>query len=252
MSLSVSERKFRNAERIASEFGADLNNKKIIMGAILGMAFVASVVVGSTYFLSKFLPNFNAGPKKVREDLAAMKKEMEALVATLVPWTEEEKVLLSLQNKTTNKKSGITKTISGQFDSIYHEPLIVWRMKEYAGGKLRKLIYARTSHQEFTYRVTAEGIDVAVGDYFIGIYKKDHILYEPNKGRPVAQIKRDAAKDYFPLFLEGKEIGNLANPLKAEKVNPRAFGLLTNMTEQEEAIFIALAIIEMMRIEYLD
>jgi len=221
------------------------------MGAILGMAFVASVLVGSTYFLSKFLPNFNAGPKKVREDLASMKNEMASDVAGLVPWTEEEKILLSLKNETTGKKSGVTKSYSGKFSSVYHEPLIVWRMKEYAGGKLQKIIYARTSNQEFTYRVTAQGIDVAVGDYFIGVYRKDHVLYDAKKNRPFAQVKRDPAKEYFPVLLEGKEIGNLANPLKAESVNPRAFGLLTNMNEQTEAVFIALTIIELMRLEYL-
>jgi len=221
------------------------------MGPIIGMAFVASVLVGSTYFLSKFLPNFNAGPKKVREDLASMKKEMESDIAKLVPWTEEEKVLLSLKNESTGKKSGVTKSYNGQFNSVYHEPLIVWRMKEYAGGKLQKLIYARTSHQEFTYRVTKEGIDMAVGDYFIGVYRKDHILYDPKKGKPFAQVKRDPAKEFFPVLIKGKEVGNLANPLKAEQVSPRAFGLLSNMNEEAEAIFIALTFIEMMRLEYL-
>lgn len=222
------------------------------MGAIFGMAFVASVLVGSTYFLSKFLPNFNAGPKKVRADLAAMKKEMSETTANLVPWTDEEMVLLSLRNETTNKRSGVTKSYSGQFNSVYHEPLIAWRMKQYAGGKLRKIIYARTSHREFTYRVTADGIDVAVGDYFIGVYKSDNVLYEPRKGKPLAQVKRDFAKEYFPVIYEGKEIGNLMNPLKAEAASPRAFGLLTNMNEEQEAVFIALSIIELMRKDYID
>ncbi len=222
------------------------------MGPILGMAFVASVLVGSTFFLSKFLPNFNAGPKKVREDLAKMKKEMQTEIAALVPWSEEEKVLLSLQNETTGKRSGVTKTYSGKFSSVYHEPLIVWRMKEYAGGKLSKLIYARTSHQEFTYRVTKEGIDIAVGDYFVGVYRKDHVLYDPKKNQPYARVKRDVTRDYFPVYIKNEEVGNLQNPLKAEKVNPRAFGLLTNMDEETEAIFLAIAIVEMLRVDYLD
>lgn len=222
------------------------------MGPILGMAFVASVMVGSTYFLSKFLPNFNAGPKKVREDLAKMKNELASDIASLVPWSEEEKVLLSLKNESTGKRSGITKSYSGKFSSVYHEPLIVWRMKEYAGGKLQKIIYARTSHLELTYRVTGEGIDVAVGDYFVGIYRKDHILYDSEKGKPIAQVQRDPARAFFPVIYQGKEIGSLTNPLKAEQMNPRAFGLIAQMNEQEEAIFVALAFIEMMRLDYLE
>ena len=221
------------------------------MGAILGMAFVASVLVGSTYFLSRFLPNFNAGPKKVRADLAAMKNEMAPVTATLVPWTEEERQLLGLQNESTGKRSGITKTYSGIFHSVYHEPLIAWRMKEYAGGKLKQLIYARTSHQEFTYRVTNQGIDVAIGDYFIGVYRKDHVLYDPQKNTPYAQVKVDPARDFYHVIIEGKDVGSLTNPNKAEKVNPRAFGLVTNMNEEAEAIFLALSIIEMLRVDYL-
>ena len=83
------------------------------------------------------------------------------------------------------------------------------------------------------------------------MYRKDHILYDAKKNRTFAQVKRDPAKEYFPVLLEGKEIGNLANPLKADSVNPRAFGLLTNMNEQTEAVFISLTIIELMRLEYL-
>lgn len=221
------------------------------MGPIIGMAFVASVLVGSTYFLSKFLPNYNAGPKKVRIDLAKMKEETTALAATLVPWSEEEMMLLSINNVTTHKRSGVTKSYSGQFNSIYHEPLIVWRMKDYAGGKLKSLIYARTSHQEFTYQTSKNGVDVAVGDYFIGTYKTDRVLYEPRKGKAIAQVKYDPAKDYFPVYYEGKEIGNLVNPLRVDSASPRAFGLLTNMSEEQEAIFIALSFIELMRLEYI-
>jgi hypothetical protein len=212
---------------------------------ILSFFAVFTVASVAIYLLYQLLRNFQPGKNRVLSDFRKMRDEIKEWSDQLVPWNREEMSLLSLKQVNQKIKRGMTKTAKGIFTSIYHEPLVVYSYRKYISTQKNAILYARTSKNEFAYRIKKKGIDVNIDGQYAGALKHNGEFYGGRRNRLLAQIKRDDELQLHPITIGKREVASVLNPTKTEKHNPRAFQFLQPMESKEEKMFMALAILEM-------
>lgn len=218
-----------------------------IVFLILSFIAVFSVASLAIYLLYQLLTNFQPGKSRVLADFRKMRDEIKEWSNQLVPWNKEEMSLLSLRQVNQKIQRGMTKTAKGIFTSIYHEPLIVYSYRRYIAAKENAILYARTSQNEFAYRIKKKGIDVNIDGKYAGVLKDNGGLYGGRRNRLLARINRDDELKLHPIVIGDKEVASVQNPNKTDKHNPRAFQFLQPMENKEEKMFMALAILEMVQ-----
>ena len=159
---------------------------------------------------------------------------------------ELEQLSFNLASRKTKKR--VVKTTKGLFTTVYHEPLIAWVYRKYVSRKENTLIYAKTAAHEFIYRTKKDVTEVMVNDRMIGSIDAEGALRVKGGKTPVASIKHEAKLAYFPITVNGKEVGGLTNAALSSQVNPRAFQLLNITSEEELLLFLVLAIHEMVKL----
>ena len=220
----------------------------LVAGTAVAVAFG---IVGGMANNSKFwVSNFNPSKKKIQDDLHTMKALMEPKLETIIPWTEEEKTLLSVEQVDVKKKRQGTTVIQGTFISIYHEPMVTYIYKKYLNKKYEDaLIYARTSNRAFVYRIRKGETSISINNHDIGILKEDNKLYR--KKKVIASIGKNNHTSLTPILLHDKrgqikELGQIVKKQTTDEVNKRALQLIDQqMNGNEEAIFLALVFFEM-------
>ena len=218
-----------------------------------GIAFslfiiLALAMVGITVLMKTF-QNYNPGRVRIQADLKKIRAELAPLVADLVPWTEEEMEQLSFNQVKKSIKNGLVKTSKGVLTTIYHEPVIAWAYKKYVSRKENGLLYARTSNQEFIYRVKNGEVEMVVGDEFLGILNQKGELVSNKGKKQLAQIIKDEDNLTLPVRVNNKLVGNLANPDRKQKGNTRAFQQLAKLDKKEEELVLSLSILELVKRE---
>ncbi|MFQ5447909.1 MAG: hypothetical protein ACE5FF_13355 [Saprospiraceae bacterium] len=214
-----------------------------------GLALIAILALSGAgiYLALKTLQNYKPGRRKIQKDLEQIKTRLHPLVKDLVPWNREEMEQLSLNQIHKSKKKGVVTTVQGVFTTIYHEPVIVYSYRKYVSPSENALIYARTSKHELIYRVKNDKVEVVINNHLVGIVNEKGVLTD-NKGRNMlAQITRSGKELLLPVKIGNKEVGNVVNPKYAKKVNPRAFEFVGPMQEEEEALFLSLSVLELIR-----
>jgi len=216
-----------------------------IVFLILSFLAIFTVAFLSIYLLYQFLTNFQPGKNKVLSDFRKMRAEIKEWSDQLVPWGKEEMGLLSLNQVNQKIKRGFSKTAKGIFTSIYHEPLIVYTYKKYIAAKENAILYARTSGNEYAYRIKKNKIDVNIDGQYAGFLNEQGHFYGGRRSRLLAKINRDDELQLHPVIIGDREVASVVNPIKSAKHNPRAFQFVQNMEAKEEKMFLALAILEM-------
>lgn len=219
-----------------------------------GIAFslfliLALGMVGITVFM-KILQNYRPGRARIQADLKKIRTELAPMVATLVPWTEEEMEQLSFNQIKKSIKSGLVKTSKGILTTVYHEPVIAWAYKKYVSRIENGLLYARTSNKEFIYRIKNGEVEMVVGDQFVGTLNEKGYLLNQKGNKQLAQINRNEDSLTLPLLVNNKLVGTLSNPDRKQKNNARAFQHLTKLDKEEEEIVLSLSILEMVKREF--
>ncbi len=215
-----------------------------ILFFILTLLFTAILVVVGVYMISRFLKNFQPGKSRVAEDLRKMKAEIQLFINDLVPWDKEELDLLSFNQINKKLGKGLVKTGQGVVTSIYHEPMIAWTYKRYAGGGNNAVLYAATSHHEFVFRIRNNGTTVMIDNEEIGQLRENGLLYSAQTNRLLARINREHSHLTLPIIIGDKEIATLKSPDYRKETNSRAFELINEMNDDEEAILLAYTILE--------
>ncbi|MEM6967110.1 MAG: hypothetical protein AAF573_20270 [Bacteroidota bacterium] len=175
-----------------------------------------------------------------------MKGEITPWINELVPWTREELELLSSNQVKQKVKRGIITTAKGVFTSIYHEPLIAYSYKKYISSKDNAVLYARTSHHEFVYRTQKGQTEIFIDNQKVGYLNEQGLLYGGKKKRLLARINQDQDTLDLPIIVRDKELGTLVKS-NAGTVNPRAFQFVSKMGHKEEAVFLSLAVLELVK-----
>ncbi len=213
----------------------------------LMILFVTALAVGGIYALYQVLLNFQPGQGQIRRDLRKMQADLRLYIDELVPWNSKEMDLLSLNQVNRRVKKGITTNARGVITSIYHEPMIAWAYKRYLGKDENALLYARTSHREFIYRLKKGQVEIQIDGQLVGTLRENGVLYSAQNQRLMARINRPNDELLRPILVGDREVGSVIDPAQAAQVNPRALEFVSQMSAQEEAVFLSLAIFEMLQ-----
>ena len=183
--------------------------------------------------------------RKIGLDLDVMRKETKDWYEKLIPWQQEKEMeLLSFNMEKKVQKQGFDKIMKGAYMSIYSEFMFTFAYKDYLKGSGKNaLLQIRTKSHEFVYRLKKKGTEVFVDSNYVAFITREGMMYSARTRRSLARISQ-LSSDYFAVIVGEKEVGHLLNPETANKVNPRAFLILENMNEQEELLFSAIALIE--------
>lgn len=193
--------------------------------------------------LDKLFEGFRSVTFRLRNDLRSLQPELKSWAQEhLIRWDRSEMELLSLRQHRQIKKNFGHKIYRGVFQSIYHEPLIVYIQKIYRPEEA--VLIARTSEHEFAYLITKE-VEVFIDtEYFGKLDKQGKLWY--NDRNVIAQIDRND-NALLAVHVNNKFAGNLMNENKKETRNPRAFQYLGEMDKVEEKVFLSMTLYEMIR-----
>ena len=216
----------------------------ILFLSLLAAGVLAIALLYIAYFA---LINFQPGSSKIRTDLKKMKSEIMPWIDQLVPWTKEEMELLSTNQVNQKIKKGIVKTAKGVFTSVYHEPLIAYSYKKYVSPNVNAVLFVRTSHHEFVYRIKKKGTELFIDNQPVGMISNEGLLYGGKRIRLLARINKQGSELELPIIIGDKERGTLVRSNSSDEVNARALQFVTPMGAQEEAVFLSLAIFELVK-----
>ncbi|MBI1223770.1 MAG: hypothetical protein GC192_00920 [Bacteroidetes bacterium] len=220
-----------------------------MIGIALSLFLILALsMIGITVFM-KTLQNYKPGRAKIQADLKKIRAELAPLVAHLVPWTDEEMEQLSFNQIKKSIKNGLVKSSKGVLTTIYHEPVIAWAYKKYVSKKENGLLYARTSNQEFIYRIKNGEVEMVVGENLVGILNEKGQLVSHKGNKLLAQVNKNEDNLTLPLLINNKLVGSLSNPERNQRGNNRAFQHLMKMNKEEEEIVLSLSILELVKRE---
>ena len=184
---------------------------------------------------------------RIQRDIETLRKELEVHREELIPLRQEERDLLSSQFvPMTGKKRRRRGPTEGFFSTIYHEPVIAWHYKAYHDAAKHALLIARSQRQEYVFRIKNENTELFIGPYLVGVLTSSGRLISSKKRETLAQygVRNNS---YQPIIVYGKDAGALILPAESQAPMPRAFGFLNEMTDIEWDLFLALALVEMVR-----
>ena len=200
------------------------------------------------YVLYQFLTSFPPGRKRREEEFKNLKAEIADWFPELIAWNKDELEMLSL-NQINNKKSGTLRpTGKGIFTSVYSEPMIAYAYKQLQGKKGQSLVYAKTANHEYGLNMKSRETDIWMDGIPLGSLKSTGAFIDPN-GQEIARIKKSNDQKSLPVFIKDREIASLIHPDQLKDVNPRTFELVQQMSKEEEAVIVALAINQMVKSE---
>lgn len=220
-----------------------------MVGIAFSLFFIVALTVAALTMGMKILQNYKPGRTKIQSDLKQIRAELAPLVADLVPWSAEEMEQLSFNQVKRSRKNGLVKSAKGVITTVYHEPVIAWGYRRYVSKNENGLLYARTSNQEFVYRVKNGEVEMVVGEQLVGVLNQQGVLLSQNGNKPLAQIGKSDSNLVVPVKVNNKLVGGLANPEKNQKVNARVFQHLAKMDREEEELVLSLSILEMVKRE---
>ncbi|MFK8103410.1 MAG: hypothetical protein AB8G15_12830 [Saprospiraceae bacterium] len=206
----------------------------------LAFAGICYLVLRMIYQL---ITNHQPNVQKIKADLATMRVNLVPWISRLVPWKPEEIELLSLNQTDQTIVTGVTTEVKGIFTSIYSEPMFVYAYKRYYSKVENAILYVRTSHREFIYRIEGAEIKLHIDDHFVGKIKDRKKLYGAKTDRLLGQITE--GRTLQPIILGDQEQGILLAKEVGTKTNARAFQFVNKMDKEAEANFLALAVLQM-------
>ncbi|MEP7268417.1 MAG: hypothetical protein ABI844_12390 [Saprospiraceae bacterium] len=212
----------------------------LIFGIITIILFSFANVIS---ILDKLFEGFRPVIFKLRKDLRLLQPELKSWAAEhLINWDRNEMELLSLRQHRQIKKAFGHRMIRGVFQSIYHEPLVVYLQKVYRPEE--SVLIVRNSKNEFAYVITKE-VEVFINEEYFGkLDRKGKLWY--NERNVIAQIDR-GDQALLAVHVNSKLAGNIINEAKKETRNPRAFQYLSEMDDVEEKVFLAMSYFELIR-----
>ncbi|MCC6727079.1 MAG: hypothetical protein IT258_21430 [Saprospiraceae bacterium] len=214
--------------------------------SLLAMVVLAMVALSLGM---KLMQNYKPGRNKIQKDLQQMRAELAPLVADLIPLTSEEMEQLSFNQIKRSTKNGMVKSSKGVITTIYHEPVVAWAYRKYVSKGENGLLYARTSNQEFIYRVKNGEVEMVIGDQLVGTVNDHGVVVSQKGNKPLAQVSQNYENQVLPLKVNDKRVGGLSNPAKGQKGATRIFQHLTKLEKEEEELVLSLSILEAVKRE---
>lgn len=190
----------------------------------------------------RFLLKMGLSRSQMERDMNYLRAENNENKALLIPFSKEEMELLSLNQIKKTKKRGFNKLTKGIFNTIYYESAVSYAILDYYADN--KLILITTSKDEFIYMVKKGISHVYMNNIEAGTLNETGEFFSINR-KLLAKIDGADHLATHAVWIQGKNIGFIANPKHAEKTLPRAYTLLKDMNQDEQNIFLCLTLINL-------
>lgn len=203
---------------------------------MFSLIFTAGII-GAAYAISKVAKKGTPAKGKTKSDIIKMREQLAVLTPDVVPITEKELELLSYDtvNETYKKSFGV-ESLSGVFLSIYQEHMVGFIYKGKTRKKRSGLLIAKTSTKEFLYQILGDKVKIMMGEFFIGEYGVDGLLYGAKTGRLIARINK-GDKDFMSLIVIGEDKATMRVP-SPEDINPRVFDFVDKKLSDDQMVLI--------------
>lgn len=196
----------------------------------------------------KILEYIFPGKARLKREMEELRKEVEPLSEHLIKWEGEELELMSLIHADRKLKSAFESSVSGIICSIYHEHMVAYQWKKLPGlGGDVEIIVANTAKYRYEYVMKGGRTSFYVNDQFLGELRKDNALYI-SKNRVLGRIDQRPSSEWWPIYFDQNLVGSLVNIEKAREVNPRAFQVQRDITDDGELVFLSFAIFKIIEI----
>ncbi|MBI3161898.1 MAG: hypothetical protein HYZ23_05285 [Chloroflexi bacterium] len=210
-----------------------------------------------------------AGQVNARSD--ALKSQVRQMAGQLRPWTADSLTDLSTDWDATWSKWGRDLDARGTIPSLSRPKeaaYIAFALHVRGAFEPDGILHACTTQHAFAYRLSQRGVDIRVDDSSLGRIQPDGQLLDVESkiigeakrpgGLPAlfqigsAAILRDQRERSYPLILDGKIMGEIANPsiqmlnaIDLKKKNPpAAIQHIETRAEREKLWLLALAILQ--------
>lgn len=205
----------------------------------------AFFVTGVVYLIARTFGQiaWNPESKAFKRLLDNLRARLKAQTTGLVPWDQEMLGLLSLNQMNEKKPGWLNSVSSGQFTTIYQEPVLAYITQN--AGKVR-LTVARTSDREFILRQKGKETEIWLEGKPFGLFLEGALL-APGKGsKLIARVEERPEEAQSPVLLGDNTAVTLSNPARPSGPNPRALTLLRELKPEEENAALALSLLNML------
>lgn len=212
-------------------------------------ALTAFVAIGTVGVIAAVAKKSWPGEKRIKEELKKMSLLVDKISTDLLPLDKEGLDLLAFYQEHRKVSVGMSTEAQGVFTTLYHEQAIAYSYKKFLGGENdnNALLYMRTAKKEFVYHLRKKGITLFINGKVVGdIRDQGTKLYGARKKRLLAQINTTSQKEYMPVVVYDKEVGNISKPMVFDEKQPnhRMFQFMaTQISPEEKALFLGLSML---------
>lgn len=215
------------------------------------LALSALILAGAGFVLfAQSAPNFMPGQKKVLSDLKQIREEVLAMSAELVPVRSEDLETVSSKEVASVAKKRLVTNHKGIFVTIFDEHAVAYYCRRYLSNKSDALIFAKTTRHEFFYWLHGTTCEIAVDEQQVGNFEEaSGTLLGARTKKPIAVLEKKEGSSPA-IQIQGRQVARLAPPKPGAKdiLSRRVFEFVKNdLSPEEEAIVMAIAILEMIR-----
>lgn len=167
-------------------------------------------------------------------------------VETLVPWSDDELNLLSLQLEHKTKKRFFNTVVSGAFKTIYAESVIGYAYQDVYTGTKKGLIFAKSITNEYVYRLRQGVAELYINGNFIGIIDHHGRLISTRSKKVLAMIDQSTGS-VREMTVEGVKVGSLNKPIRDAALHQRAVELYKDISNKGKQLIVSLVIFEILK-----
>lgn len=213
------------------------------------LAISAIMVAGAGFYLfSQSFPNFKPGDKKIQADLKAIREDVLNSMPDLAPLRMEDLESLSSKEIDTTIKKRVTKDHRGVFVTIFEEPAVAYYYRKYLSNKRDSLLFAKSYNHEYLFWIKGNEATLVIDQQPVGVYMdKTGELIGSRSQKTIAKLDKSKPQK-MEMVIQGRAVGNIVMPKPGAKdtLSQRCFDFVRNdLTKEEEAILMAIAIYEM-------
>lgn len=173
-----------------------------------------------------------------QKDIKLIAQGLRSDPTELIPWSDEETELLSL-NEQKIKLKGLKYKGAGIIKTIFHESLVKFGYKKYRRKEDYGLSVVITSDREYVYIKLPTLTKVYINDLALGAINSQAGFYTSNKKKVSAKVDRTNGP-YNTIFFGQTAVGQVVNPDSEQSNNPRAIIPLVDLEGKDLDIFLAL------------
>jgi len=209
-------------------------------GGIAGVVITLILV----YFLIRFFTRLTKiNEKDINKDLATFREELNKKASDLIPWTDEDLSLLSL-NLMEQKKQGKKHIVErGVIKNIYQEPTISYIIKRYGGKEPRTLLVVRTHDFEMVWLRNESGITIYKDGRQIGNLLRDGKMLDTSGKHMLGFLKQEDNLD-LSIFINDQMAALVRKSWDPDVVNPRALEIFREPAEADKEKILAMSMLD--------